>query len=355
MKIAIDVSPISGKQQGHKVRGVGFYLTYLKRALVEFHPEIEFVFFTQGEKLDKNVDLVHYPYFEPFFVTLPIIKSQKRVITVHDLTPLVFPKHFPAGIKGNISWQIQRFNLQTSDAIIADSVASQRDIRRIVGLGEEKVSVAYLAAADEFTRLNSNETRIREIKQKYNLPKEFVLYVGDVTWNKNVPRLIEAVKEIDVPLVMVGKALVEKNFDPTNVWNHDLVKAHALIDKDDNKIIRLGFIPTEDVVALFNSATVFAFPSIYEGFGLPVLEAMQSGCPVVTSKGGSLAEVAGNSAEFVDCYDIKSIAHGIKKVFSDDKLQDDLRKKGLDQAKKFSWEKTARDTIEVYKQVIAKP
>src|SRR5258708_4157386 len=109
MKIAIDVSPL---QSGHKVRGVGFYLSYLKKALLEFFPEYEYLFFQEGETISNSVDLVHYPYFDPFFIALPCTKRHKTVVTVHDLTPLVFPEHFPAGLKGILSWQIQRYNLQ---------------------------------------------------------------------------------------------------------------------------------------------------------------------------------------------------------------------------------------------------
>src|SRR6185437_13912066 len=99
MKIAIDISPL---QSGHKVRGVGFYLSYLKKALLEFYPENEYIFFQQGATINHSVDLVHYPYFDPFFLTLPFINKYKTAVTVHDLTPLVFPQHFPAGIKGKL-------------------------------------------------------------------------------------------------------------------------------------------------------------------------------------------------------------------------------------------------------------
>src|ERR1700757_4470940 len=150
MKIAIDVSPL---QSGHKVRGVGFYLTYLKKALLKFYPEHEYSFFQKGEAISNSVDIVHYPYFDPFFLTLPFFKKYKTVVTVHDLTPLVFPEHFPAGLKGNMNWQIQRFNLRKTNGILTDSNASKRDIERIVGVSDEKVSVAYLAGSEEFKKI----------------------------------------------------------------------------------------------------------------------------------------------------------------------------------------------------------
>jgi len=346
MKVAIDITPLKGDLNGHKVRGVGFYLEYLKRSLLKYYPDNTYHFFARGEKI-PSVDLVHYPYFDPFFLTLPLLEKRTRVVTVHDLTPLVFPQHFPSGIKGNLRWQIQKLSLKNTTRIITDSQSSKEDVVQLLGEKSDKINVAYLAAAEEFTQI---EKGVR-VKAKYNLPEKFVLYVGDVTWNKNLPRLIKAIQEINLTLVMVGKALVEKDFDKTNPWNKDLVEVNKLIE-NDKRFIRLGFLPTDDLVALYNSATVFAFPSIYEGFGLPVIEAMQCGCPVVTSKGGSLAEVAGEASMSVDPEDISSIANGIGEVFFNRKLQDELSKKGLTQAKKFSWKKTAEDTIASYKKAL---
>src|SRR6266568_3737064 len=167
MKIAIDVSPL---QSGHKVRGVGFYLTYLKKALLEYYPENDYYFFHQGESISSAVDLVHYPYFDPFFRTLPFLKKHKTIVTVHDLTPLVFPEHFPAGLKGNLKWQAQRLNLQKVDGILTDSNASKKDIERIVGINPKYITVAYLAAGDEFKKLKNEEFLLNTIKKKYSLP-----------------------------------------------------------------------------------------------------------------------------------------------------------------------------------------
>lgn len=344
MRIAIDVSPL---ESGHKVRGVGFYLEHLKSSLLEYSPEHEYLFFSQKEEITKDIDLVHYPYFDPFFLTLPLAKKYKTVVTVHDLTPLVFPKHFPAGLKGNLRWQAQKFNLKKVDAIIADSLASKNDIINIIGIPKNKISVAYLAAGKEFQIINDTE----KILKKFNLPEKFVLYVGDVTWNKNLPRLIKAVKKINVPLVLVGKSIANKEYDNTNPWNRDLVTVQSLIENEKN-ITALGFVEAKELVALYNAATLFAFPSVYEGFGLPIIEAMQSGCPVVTTNGGSIPEVAGDAAYFVDGYNVEDIAEGLLKVYESKNLQRELSKKGLQQAKNFSWKKTAEATLAVYSQVV---
>lgn len=352
MKIAIDISPLkTGHFLQHRVRGTGFYLNNLKKSLLKYYPDNKYIFFTRGEKLPENVDLVHFPYFEPFFLTLPIYKKYKTVVTVHDLTPIVFSKHFPRGIKGELKWQMQRYALKRVNLIITDSNSSKEDINRCTSIPASKIHVVYLAAGEEFKEIHNSESKIQNLRKKYNLPERFVLYVGDATWNKNLPRLMRAVKSLKLPLVMVGKALVSKDYDRSNPWNNDLVKGQQ--EAETNPLVaRIGFIPTDDLVAIYNLATVFVMPSLYEGFGLPVLEAMSCGCPVITSREGSLEEIAKDAAYYVDAYSTDSIAEGIKEVFSNTKLQKELSDKGLAQSKKFSWKKTAEETIKVYKKVL---
>lgn len=345
MKIAIDISPL---QTGHKVRGVGFYLENLKRALLRYDKENEYLFFVPGEKLPKNIDLIHFPYFEPFFLALPLYNKNKTVVTVHDLTPIVFPDAFPRGIKGEVRWQMQRLALKKANRIITDSKCSKDDAIKLAGVRQDLIDVVYLAAGEQFRVIKSSESKLLSLRKKYNLPEKFALYVGDVTWNKNLPRLLDAIKTTNISLVMIGKNLVNENYDRNNPWNHDLNRVNDLA-KDDKRIIRLGFVESDDLVSIYNAATVFVMPSLYEGFGLPILEAQACGCPVVTTKEGSLKEVAFDSAYFVDGYNYESIARGIQKVFNSSDLQQDLRSKGFENVKKYSWEKTAEETIQAYK------
>ncbi len=347
MTIAIDISPLAS---GHKIRGVGFYLQNLKDSLVKYFPDNTYIFFNRQEEINQNIDIIHYPYFDPFFVTLPFINKYKTVVTVHDLMPFVFPEHFPAGIKGTLSWQFQKRALQKADAIITDSYCSQKDIMCFTNVPKEKIHVIYLAAHQEYRKIELSDSQIKTLQRKYNLPEKFLLYVGDVTWNKNLSRLVEAVAKTDVPLVMVGKSLVNKNYDKMNIWNQDLVQVQKLIERND-QVVQVGFIPTKDLVALYNLATAFIMPSLYEGFGLPVLEAMECEVPVIATKEGSLPEVCGDAAYYVDPYTIESIAKGVNTVFSDEIIQRKLIEKGQVQAKKFNWEKTAKETINVYKSV----
>jgi|SRR3989344_3393661 len=352
MNIALDLSPIESKDSvNHRVRGTGFYTKNLKEALLKYFPENKYTFFTRGNKLPKNTDLVHYPYFEPFFLTLPIFPSFPFVVTVHDLTPLVFPKNFPKGIKGDIKWQLQKGRLKKARRVIADSLSSGKDIARYAGIEEDKIDVVYLASDEKFKKKELSKEEVYKLRKKYNLPENFALYVGDVTWNKNLPRLVEASVKAKIPLAMVGKALVDKDFDVLNPWNQDLLKVQNLCEKNKN-IIRIGFVEEDDLVGLYNIASVFIMPSLYEGFGLPVLEAMSCGCPVITSKEGSLSEVAGDAVCYIDATNLKDIENSLRKVFYEKNLQEELSRKGLLQSKKFSWKKTTDFTVETYRKAL---
>ncbi|MEK7502042.1 MAG: glycosyltransferase family 1 protein [Patescibacteria group bacterium] len=354
MKIAIDVSPIEKKGLiQHRVRGVGFYINNLKRSLVKYFPKNKYTFFVRGENLSKDTDLIHYPYFEPFFITLPLFNRCKTIVTVHDLTPLVFPKYFPKGVRGGFKWLIQKASLRKANLIIADSLSSKRDIIKFTGVSEKKIEVIYLAAGEEFKRFKTDDLRLKKIREKYNLPEKFALYVGDVTWNKNLPRLVEAARKSRIPLVMVGKTLVSSDFDKNNPWNQDLLEVQKLVEGNKN-ILRVGFVETEDLVVLYNLATVFIMPSLYEGFGLPILEAMACGCPVITTKEGSIPEVAGDAAFYTDAYDSDKIAKDITEVFEDEKLRKEFSAAGFKQSGKFSWKKTAEQTVRAYEKVLEK-
>lgn len=350
MKIALDVTPLALDYSGHKVRGVGFYLENLKKSLIQEYPNDNFHFFIQGEQLPSNIDVVHYPYFDPFFFTQPFFPKYPTVVTVHDLTPILFKEHFPSGKKGTLRWYINKIVLKNVSAIITDSKSSKKDIEQIIGIENEKIHVAYLAAGSEFKKINDIEI-IQNVKRKYKLPEKYILYVGDVTWNKNLPRLLDAMKNIDYSLVMVGKSLVSQDFDRSNSWNKDLITVQQSI-KNNSNIHAVGFVSTEELVSIYGLATALIMPSLYEGFGLPILEAMACGTPVITSKEGSIPEVAGNAAYYVDALDVKSIHDGIIEVTENSSLQKELSLKGIQQSKAFSWTQTAIDTMNVYKTIL---
>lgn len=346
MKVALDISPL---QSGHKVRGVGFYLKHLKSAYESQKSDIEFQF-TESLTTVKNVDLIHFPYFDPFSPLPFSVSGIPTVVTIHDLTPIKFNRHFPAGIKGSFQWQLNKLKARKFAAVITDSNSSKEDIIKYLSYPKEKIHVVYLAAGELFKPKQVAHERSEELRRKYHLPPKFVLYVGDVTWNKNIPRLIEACVRKELPLVLVGKALAQTEYDRSHPWNKDLVISQRLITTATNVSV-LGFVEDKDLVDLYRIATVFAMPSLYEGFGLPVIEAMQSGCPVVTSQEGSLPEVGGDAVMYVNASDVENIGEGIKKVFESAQLQKELRMTGIAQAAKFSWIKTAEQTSDIYRKV----
>lgn len=347
MNIAIDVTPL---ESGHNVRGVGFYLNHLKNAFETDYHEHKYLFFT-GQAPEKGVDIIHYPYFDPFFRTIPLRKRIPTVVTVHDLTPIVFANHFPAGIKGNLIWQFNRYLLKNVDGIITDSHSSTEDVLHLIGLSKDKVHTVYLAAGEEFKQKKISAAERKRLQDSYHLPEKFALYVGDVTWNKNLPRLLKSAIKANIPLMLIGKAISEKDYDRNHPWSKDRVKVQQLIENNRSLLYPLGFVSNEDLVSLYNLATVFVMPSLYEGFGLPVIEAMQSGCPVITSKEGSLPEVGGDAVYYIDAYSEESIVNGLQEVFNTQKLQRELSVKGIEQAKRFSWKKTAEKTITVYSSI----
>lgn len=348
MKIAIDISPIDSKSTSqHKIRGVGKYITLLHNNLEKFDSENKYFFTSDPQKYSREVDIIHYPYFDPFFLTLPFRNKTKTIVTVHDVIPLVHKKHFPAGLKGNLRWQANRIRLRSASGIITDSNASKEDIVKVVNCDKDMVHVVYLCVDDDF-RKKQEQNYENELRKKYNLAGNFLLYVGDVTWNKNLPRLIEAVKKCNLPLVMVGKALTDK-YDEKSLWNKDLNTVSA--ETKNNPLFKLlGFVSTDDLVALYNIATALVMPSLDEGFGLPILEAMKSGCPVISSRMGSLPEVGGDAVFYIDATDVEDIARGMKEVSSNRNLRNELTEKGLIQASRFTMQKMIQDTVASYRK-----
>jgi len=347
IKVAIDVSPLSG--QG-SFRGVGFYTRILLESLEE-QKELRVIEFKDG-KIPPEADLLHFPFFSPFSLSLPCTGKKKFVVTIHDLIPLIFPQHYPSGIKGKIKFAIQKARLKKVSMILTDSECSKKDIIKYLRFPSEKVEVVYLAAANRVKKI-SDKQRLEEISKKFNLPPKFVLYVGDVNYNKNLVTLVKACQKIKIKLAMVGKKLGERDFDRGHIENRPLVELNDLIAKGAD-VLKLGYVAEEELAALYSLASVYCQPSLYEGFGLQILEAFACGCPVVTSNISSLPEIAGDAAVLVDPYKIDSIAVGMKSIMEDRKLKDKMIQAGFKQAQKFSWAKTVAETIDIYKRCLGK-
>lgn len=349
MRIAIDDSPITSTHKlADKIRGTGFYIKNLIEALENYHPEHKYIYFRSGESIPK-ADIYHYPYFEPFFLSLPSQHSGKIIVTIHDLTPLVFPKLFPVGIKGKLKLMIQRGRAKKADGVITDSDSSKRDINRLFKIPLDRIHAIPLAPADIYKKIKLTPSERKKLSEKYKIPEKFALYVGDATPNKNLKTLVDAAVMGGFPLVMVGGALVKKDVS-LHPWNNDLLYVQKIAQNNSN-IFLPGYVSDADLALLYNCASVFVFPSLYEGFGLPVLEAAACGAAIVTSKMGSIPEVIGDSALYVDQNNSKDITEAVLKVIGNDKERKVLGAKSLERAKEFSWRKTADLTVSVYEEV----
>lgn len=355
MKIAINTLPL---ENTHKTRGIGYYTSRLTEAL-KMGLSIQIIEFKDPSEV-KDADIVHYPWFDFFFHTLPIKKTFPTVVTIHDVIPLMFSKNYPAGFKGWINLLLQKIALGSCKYIITDSKASKAGIIKHLKVEDNKIAVIPLATDPKF-KIIDNDTKLLYIKRKYRLPDKFLLYVGDANWVKNLPFLIEGFHNLikrpgleNVRLVLIGGVFLKdvENIDHPELQSlkivNKLIKQYGL----NNQVIRPGQIDDEELVAFYNLATVYVQPSIYEGFGLPVLQAMACGAPVVSSNKGSLPEVGEDSVIYFDPGNLEQFTTIIKDLLRDKSLQNKLSKLGLKQAAKFSWAKVAEETELVYLKVI---
>lgn len=346
MNIAIDSSPLSND---HKYRGIGQYTKLLIESLRQFEPTHTYTLFTRKESIPKDADIVHYPYFDPFFLTLPIRKTKPTVVTVHDLIPIVHADHFLAGIKGRAKWLIQRSSLQSSDAVITDSYASKRDIVNHCGLTDDTVHVVSLAPSPIYHVVH-RESILNTSRKKYALPVKFILYVGDVNWNKNIEGLLQAFallkKQIrDIHLVLVGESFTHSSL-PEAISLRELINTLGI----RTSVHFLGYVSDEDLKSIYNLAAAYVQPSFAEGFGLPVLEALTCGTPTVVAKSSSLLEIAGPSV-MVDPMKHDDIARGMSVAITL-KSNSQYQSKAKTWVEKFSWEKVAHEVVNVYRGIL---
>ena len=285
---------------------------------------------------DNNIDIMLFPKnVLPFFIRC------KSVIVIHDLAyyitklnayPLIDTIYMQLMIKSSVN---------RANRIIAISENTKKDIIKFTGITDDKITVIH-EASDKKYRPIINETELDKIRNKYNLSKKIIVSHYSLSPRKNIVRLLTAFNSIKhkIPhkLVLVGGGSFNSKIE------------HNLIDKDSN-VVNLGYVADEDMPYLYNLADLFVYPSLYEGFGLPPLEAMACGCPVITSNTSSMPEVVGDAGIMVDPYDVSGLAKSIHKVLTDDKLREDRIRKGLEWAKKFSWEKCARETLNVLEDV----
>jgi glycosyltransferase involved in cell wall biosynthesis len=346
-KIAIDVSPLS---DGNSTRGVGYYTRNLVSALqkeIKINPDyknyqIELV--TDNSKLVTGFNLVHYPYFDPFKLTLPS-NQISEIVTCHDLIPLAYKKHFPVGLKGKIKWLIQKHRLQKANYIICPSFSAKYQILDQITYPSDQIFVTYEAATPDFKKITDDKF-LKNIKAKYQLPDDFILFVGDINWNKNIPTLVKACLRLNYPIVIVGLAATKKV--PDHPWTKDIL---WLQSQNSPLIHCLGFVPDQDLPSIYNLAKIYCQPSYSEGFGLPLLQAMQSGTPVCYSEDSCLPEIMDFNGEYFDPYSQISLENSLIKLWEDEKLRQKYSKDGQIRAKSFSWKYTALQTLALYQLI----
>ncbi len=264
------------------------------------------------------------------------------VTTVFDLAVLKFPDHFPRRLRRTLERNTGHA-VRRADLVLTISEATRRDIIDIYALSPEKVAVTYCGIDRRCFHTLGEAGSAERVRRRYGLPEVYFLYVGALQPRKNLVGLLEAYrlarkKGCAWPLVIAGPRAW--------LWEETLRKM-----QETAGVLYLDYVPAEDLPALYSLATAFVYVPFYEGFGLPVLEAMACGTPVITSNVSSLPEVAGDAAYLVDPYDVTAIARAMEEVSTDLELRQRLREKGLARAREFSWERAARETLRLLEAV----
>ncbi len=370
--------------------GVGHYTYQLIRHLLRVDKENEYVLFFDFRVREKdvkkftlpNVKIKFYPFsdykkylpgaYSEILGTatlsrekldilhstspqsrIPVGYRGKCVITFHDLSSYNVPQCFPA-IKSAKFKAVCSLMAKKASRVIAVSNSTKEDLKKFLKVPEEKISVVYSGLDKRF--FENPQVDSNKVLKKYGIEKKYIFFLGTLEPVKNITRLFEAFArfkeeykkkfnvnngKFDYQLVLGGKKgwLYEENFQ--------LAKDLG-ITKD---IVYTGYIVGDELVPLFKNAQFFIMPSLYEGFGMTVLEAFATGTPAIVSKVSSLPEIAGNAAQFINPVDVSDMTEAMMRFATDENLREEYRQKGLEQARKFDWEKTARETLEVYKSL----
>jgi glycosyltransferase involved in cell wall biosynthesis len=366
MRIGFDGTPLQYTRSG-----VGIYVEQLLRHLPTVCPQWEYLLYSNKpfESNDIPGMTPFAGYFPPsrwvwMHFKLPQIISRSCVdlchfmnnsapmrcpspyaITIHDASLFLFGQYH--------SWsRLLALRLllpqaaRRADRVITVSHASRQELIEILQLPPEKVKVVYSAASGDFRPLRDEEKRAR-LRHRYQLPEKFVLYVGTIEPRKNLRRLVAAFAQVeahqpDLHLILAGPG----------GW-----KMNGALEKEaaglSSKVHYLGFVSPEDLPGIYSLASVFAFPSLHEGFGLPLLEAMACGVPVLTSNRSAMVEVSGPAAYLVDPISVESIAEGLDVLLSSQAQREWYIGQGFQRVQQFSWEQTARETAAVYEEILA--
>ena len=286
-----------------------------------------------------RIDVFHGPSY-----LLPEEGNVKRIVTIHDLSPVLFPSMYE-GITSNAIVRRTKNAVEQADAVIADSEHTRRDIIELYHTPPDKVRTIYLGIDERYSG-PVEEGYVQEVREKYDLPEDFILHVGSYHPRKNTEVILRALSNLRkrgkvVRLVLSGKK--------TRYFSRiqELVR-----DLQLEKFVKfMGYIPDEQVHALYSCAKALVYPSLYEGFCLPMIEAMASGLPCIVANTACLPEVAGEAVILVDPNSPENIADAIIRVLENHEVREELSKAGYERSKKFSWKKAASETLDLYKEV----
>jgi glycosyltransferase involved in cell wall biosynthesis len=289
-------------------------------------------------------DLVHLPLNQ-----VPLFMRERYIVTIHDMASLLFETG--SGLRMDVRRFLLRRGLLRARRILAVSEATRRDVQDTLGIPEGRIRLVYNAPNPEFFQ-RSREDQRAEILERYQIDYPFLLYAGNIRPQKNIPRLVEA---FAVAREQLSSHPVYRNLHliiiGDEISRYPSLRRTVIQTRMEKLVRFLGFVPSERLRIFFESAALFVFPSLYEGFGLPPLEAMACGTPVVTSNVSSLPEVVGDAAVLVNPENVFDIARGITEVLLNEELRSELIAKGRAQAARYSWERTAREVLEVYHEV----
>ncbi len=301
----------------------------------------------------ENIDLMHFPHFN-----VPILLPTKFIVTIHDLILTKFPtiratklSPFVYKIKHFAYTNVIKSAVKRSEKIITVSEFTKKDIVDKLNVKSEKISVVYEGIANQFKKSSRFSVDIEDDKNtllKYNINREFLIYTGNAYPHKNLEWLVDNFKKKckNFDLVLVGK----------DDFFYNRVKKIARKNKAvfDVKIIFPGYVSDYDLNVLYRNAFAYVFPSLYEGFGLPPLEAMSNGCPVISSNKASMPEILGNAVLYFDPKNFKNFIEKINLIQNNTQLRDELIKSGYQRVKKYSWKKCAKNTLNIYKCFLKK-
>ena len=291
-------------------------------------------------------DLFHIP-----LNAVPMWMPKPYLVTIHDMSTLLFSNQ--KGYRSSLRLFYLRRGLARADRVLAVSSATRRDVESVLQIPASRIQVVHNAPDPNFRQSSGKtEAEVQRVLDRYRIHYPFLLYVGRTNPQKNIPRLVEAFAVLrgelqehsryqDLRLIIIGD----------EISRHPALRQAVIQSRVEDSVRFLGFVPIETLRAFYQAASAFVFPSLYEGFGLPPLEAMACGTPVVCSHVSSLPEVVGDAALIVNPENVFDIARGMREVLLNDTLREELIESGLEQARQFSWERTAEQVLQNYEEM----